>query len=39
MFPNTEKYEKKNNIAGTWFSFFQDWKSTLVRQSAGQLGV
>lgn len=39
MFPSIEKNEKENNIARTWFSFFQDPKSTAVRQSAAHIGV
>lgn len=34
MFPTAEQYEKKTNIPGIRFSFFQDPKSTAVRQSA-----
>lgn len=39
MFPTAEHYEKETNIPGIRFSFFQDPKSTAVRQSAACIGV
>jgi len=39
MFSTAEQYEKETHSPGFRFSFFQDPKSTAVRQSAACIGV
>lgn len=39
MFPTTEQCEKENNIPRTCSCFFQDPKSTALRQSAAHTGM
>lgn len=39
MFPTAEQYEKETKTPGIKFSFFQDPKSTAIRQSAACIGA